>query len=132
MGGHFKLISGAIWTHPLKWRWSWGWGVANKTWEFFKSFIHSSSTKMFIIVFWGELGIRFMSVSNHRKKTFESDVDNVLKKVVKPLQVWVKKRLLISIKSNVWFIKCFETLAVLWNIDCVLTSARPPHTHNLS
>ena len=36
---------------------------------------------MFAIAFLGELGIPFISVSNHGKKTFESDVGNVLKEL---------------------------------------------------
>ena len=31
--------------------------------------------------------------------------------------MWVNRRHLISTKSNVWFAKWCETLAVLWNID---------------
>ena len=34
---------------------------------------------MFFIAFLGELGIQLISVSNHRKKKFESDVGSVLK-----------------------------------------------------
>ena len=36
---------------------------------------------MFIIAFLGELEIRFISDSNHRKTTFDSDVDNDLKEL---------------------------------------------------
>ena len=44
-----------------------------------------------------------------------------LKKTSKPLIVWIEKRDLISPKINCVFAKCFETLAVLWNIDCLLS-----------
>ena len=33
-------------------------------------------------------------------------------------KVWVKRRHFISTKPNVWFSKWFQTLVVLWNIDC--------------
>lgn len=37
--------------------------------------------QMLAIAFLGELVIRFIAVSNHRKRTFESDVSNVLKEI---------------------------------------------------
>ena len=42
-----------------------------------------------------------------------------LKKNFKSLIVWVERKQLISHKIKCVFSKCFETLTVLWNIDCL-------------
>lgn len=43
---------------------------------------------------------------------------STLKQTFKPLSVRVKRKSLISTKSNIWFAKNFETLAALRNINC--------------